>query len=187
MGSGDHEVGHWWTKVIGQLNSCKTLIMIYSTMLLMHLNQVIPTIIYHHWTMISIYTSYANIRWYCVSFPRTALQDSELFEFCLAQLKANLTSNDKTQVARGDQLEYSLILMDLFHQMMRETHLFNKKLVMLTRNGGQLLLGLATTVVNCVPPPMSSDSEVSVFVFVCVCVCVCVRERERVCVCVCVH
>jgi hypothetical protein len=51
--------------------------------------------------------------------------------------------------------------MDLFYQMMRETQLFGKKLVMLTRNSGQLLLGLATTVVHHTPPPMSNDSEVS--------------------------
>ena len=93
------------------------------------------------------------------------LQDSELFEFCLAQLKAHLLfEKSKVRLAvanRGDQLEYSLILMDLFYQMMRETQLFSKKLVMLTRNSGQLLLSLTTTVVHCVPPPMSNDSEVS--------------------------
>ena len=51
--------------------------------------------------------------------------------------------------------------MDLFHQIMRETQLFGKKLVMLTRNGGQLLLGLATAVAHHTPPPMSNDCKVS--------------------------
>ena len=82
-------------------------------------------------------------------------------------MKAHLPSSEKkakgrlTAANRGDQLEYSLILMDLFYQVMRETQLFGKKLVMLTRNGGQLLLGLATAVVHHTPPPMSNDSEVS--------------------------
>ena len=72
--------------------------------------------------------------------------------------------------------------MDLFYQMMRETHLFIKKLIMLTRNDGQLLLDLAKTVVHCVPPPMSADSEVCV----CVCACVCVRMCHCACVSLCV-
>ena len=93
------------------------------------------------------------------------LQDSELFEFCLTQLKSHLSSEKtKGKLAAanwGDQLEYSLILMDLFYQMMRETQLFSKKLVLLTRNSGQLLLSLAVTVAHSMPPPMSNDSEVS--------------------------
>ena len=99
----------------------------------------------------------------------STLQDSELFEFFLTQLKAHLLpEKSKGKLAttnRGDQLEYSLILMDLFYQMMRETQLFGKKLVMLTRNSGQLLFDLATTVVHSVPPPISNDSEVKNFFF----------------------
>ena len=90
-------------------------------------------------------------------------QDSDLFEFCVAQLKVHLlrdSGKKAVAAAREDQLEYSLILMDLLYQMMRETHLFSKKLVMLTRSGGQLLRNLATAVVHYLPAPMSNDSEV---------------------------
>jgi len=53
--------------------------------------------------------------------------------------------------------------MDLLYQMLRETHLFHRRLTILTRNGGQLLLALATAVVDLLPKHKSKEFQVADF------------------------
>ena len=57
---------------------------------------------------------------------------------------------------------YTLILMDLLYQTLKETHFFSKKLIVLTRSSGQLLLSLATVVVSLLPKYKSGDKQVCV-------------------------
>lgn len=56
---------------------------------------------------------------------------------------------------------YSVILMDVLYQMMRETHLVNKKVVLLTRNAGHATLMLACVIINNIPKYKCGDLEVS--------------------------
>ena len=50
--------------------------------------------------------------------------------------------------------------MDLLYQMLRETHLLPRRLTVLTRNDGQLLLALATAVVDLLPKHKSLHFQV---------------------------
>ena len=50
--------------------------------------------------------------------------------------------------------------MDVLYQMMRETHLVKKKVILLTRNGGHSVLTLASVIINNLPKHKSGDLEV---------------------------
>lgn len=61
---------------------------------------------------------------------------------------------------------YSLILMDVLYQMMRETHLIKRKVVLLTRNAGHSVLTLVSVIINNLPNHKSGDVEVGIIIMI---------------------
>ena len=56
--------------------------------------------------------------------------------------------------------------MDVLYQMMRETHLIKRKVVLLTRNAGHSVLTLVSVIINNLPNHKSGDVEVGIIIMI---------------------